>query len=72
MRCTEHTSRINHVAKVLYHERNVEFGDKLKKQQAERKALEAYLKRHQIEAEVLDSEVEGCYHVKYQVNGKTF
>lgn len=67
LRCTEHTSRINHVAKVLYHERNVEFGDKLKKQQAERKALEAYLKRHQIEAEVLDSEVEGCYHVKYQV-----
>lgn len=67
LRCIEHTSRISHVAKVLYHERNVEFGDKLKKHQAERKALEAYLKRQQIEAEVLGSEVEGCYHVKYQV-----
>ena len=72
LRCTEcaDPKHIVHIPKVLYHVRNTADTNKADKYHAEKRALEAHLKRLGICAEVLPAEAKGCFRVKYSVKEK--
>ena len=71
----EHTSKITHIAKVLYHWRKIpgstaaEFSDKSYAQDAGMLALENTIQRKQIKAKVLNGKYPGTYRVKYDILG---
>ena len=69
----EHTDKIYHIQKVLYHWRKVsgstaaEFSDKSYAQEAGRKAIENAMKRRKIEAVVKNGKYPGTYKVEYPI-----
>lgn len=72
----EHTNKIEHIKKVLYHWRKIpgstaaEFSDKSYAQEAGKKALENAMKRRKIDAVVFDGKYPGTYKVEYPINEK--
>jgi glycosyltransferase involved in cell wall biosynthesis len=73
LRVLEHTSKIVHIPKVLYHWRKIpgstaaEFSDKDYAQDAGRKALTGALKRRKIEGKVVNGKTPGTYRVNYSI-----
>ena len=73
LKVLEHSDRICHIPKVLYHWRKVpgstaaEFSGKSYAQDAGRKALESAMKRRSVEATVLDGKYPGTYKVEYRL-----
>ena len=71
----EHTDKIAHIPKILYHWRKVpgstasEFNEKSYAKEAGRVALQRAMKRRRIEAEVLHAKYPGTYRVKYKIEG---
>lgn len=71
----EHTSRITHIPKVLYHWRKIpgstaaEFSDKSYAQEAGIKAIEKAMERKKIKAKVLNGKYPGTYRVQYDLIG---
>jgi GT2 family glycosyltransferase len=69
----EHTDKICHIPKVLYHWRKVpgstasEFSGKSYAQEAGRKSLENAMKRRKIDAKVLNGKYPGTYKVEYPI-----
>ena len=76
LRCVEQTENIVHIPKVLYHWRAHQDSTAENPEsknyafEAGRKAIEAHLKRMNIEAEVLHVEPKGSYRVKYKLKEK--
>lgn len=75
LKVLEHTSKIFHIRKVLYHWRKIPgstaavFGDKSYAQEAGRQALENAMHRRQIEANVTNGLTPGTYKVSYNIIG---
>jgi glycosyltransferase involved in cell wall biosynthesis len=73
LKVLEHTDKIAHIPKVLYHWRKVpgstaaEFSDKSYAQEAGGKALVHAMKRRGIQAEIHKGKYPGTYRVKYQL-----
>ncbi len=73
LKVLEHTNKINHIPKVLYHWRKipgstaVEFSEKSYAQEAGKKALINAMKRRNIEGDVLYGKYYGTYRVKYDI-----
>ncbi len=71
----EHTNKIYHIQKVLYHWRKIpgstaaEFSDKSYAQDAGVKAIKNAIKRRQIKAKVLNGKYPGTYRVQYDIIG---
>jgi len=69
----EHTDKIYHIQKVLYHWRKVsgstaaEFSDKSYAQEAGRKAIENAMKRRKIDAIAKNGKYPGTYKVEYPI-----
>lgn len=69
----EHTDKICHISKVLYHWRKVpgstasEFSGKSYAQEAGRKSLENAMERRKIDAKVLNGKYPGTYKVEYPI-----
>jgi len=74
LKVLEHTKRIVHIPKILYHWRKVagstaaEFNEKSYAQEAGRKALENAMKRRNISAKVENGRYPGTYRVKYTLH----
>jgi len=72
----EHTDKIVHIAKVLYHWRKVpgstasEFSEKSYAQEAGVKALQNAMRRREIRAEVKNGKYPGTYRVQYEIQGE--
>jgi GT2 family glycosyltransferase len=70
LRCIEKTNRIHHIPKVLYHWRKIpgstasEFTHKSYANDAGKKALQKYIERNNIKAEVLNGVFPGVYRIK--------
>ena len=70
------TSHIHHIPKVLYHWRKIpgsaaaEAGAKPYPEQAGRRAIEHYLCRRGVDAEVLSGPVSGLYRVRHRILGQ--
>ena len=77
LKVLEHTDKIYHIQKVLYHWRKIpsstasEFSGKSYAQEAGRKALENAMKRRKIEAIVENGKYPGTYRVKYKIKGNS-
>ncbi len=75
LKVLEHTSKIVHISKVLYHWRKIpgstasEYGEKSYAQDAGRKALENAMQRRDIEATVKNGQTPGTYKVDYPIIG---
>ena len=73
LKVLEHTDKIHHIEKVLYHWRKIpgstaaEYGDKSYAQEAGRKALENAMKRREIQATVVNGQTPGTYKVNYSI-----
>lgn len=73
LKVLEHTDKVHHISKVLYHWRKIpgssaaDFDDKSYAQDAGRKALENALKRRGIKAKVLHGKHTGTYRVLYDI-----
>ncbi|BAF72682.1 glycosyl transferase [Sulfurovum sp. NBC37-1] len=73
LKVLEHTEKISHISKVLYHWRKVpgstaaEYSAKSYAQEAGRKALENAMKRRAIKADVKNGKYPGTYRVKYEL-----
>lgn len=73
LKVLEHTNKVHHISKVLYHWRKIpgssaaDFDDKSYAQEAGLKALENALKRRAIEADVLNGKHTGTYRVVYKI-----
>ncbi|RUM68586.1 MAG: hypothetical protein DSZ08_07940, partial [Sulfurovum sp.] len=71
LKVLEHTDKIYHIQKVLYHWRKVpgstaaEYGEKSYAQEAGRKALENAMKRRDIKALVKNGQTAGTYKINY-------
>jgi len=78
LRLIEQTSRIHHVAKVLYHWRRIpestagREGAKPGAHDAGRLALEDYVRRNKLDAEVLPGAVKYVYRVRYRIKDDPF
>ncbi len=76
LRLIDQTSRIHHVPKVLYHWRRIPEsaagaeGAKAWAHDAGRLALEDYVRRNKLHAEVLPGALKYLYRVRYSVQGK--
>jgi O-antigen biosynthesis protein len=76
LRLMEHTSRIHHVPKVLYHWRKIPEstagieGAKPWAHDAGRLALEDYVRRNRVEAEVLPGAYPYVYRVRFAIRGE--
>jgi glycosyltransferase involved in cell wall biosynthesis len=76
LRLIEQTSRIHHVAKVLYHWRRTpessagREGAKPWAHDAGRLALEDYVRRHKLKADVLPGALKYMYRVRYGIQGE--
>lgn len=72
LKVLEHTDRVVHIDKVLYHWRKIpgstaaEFSDKSYAQDAGKIALKNALKRRGVSGEVLNAKYPGTYRVKYK------
>ena len=75
LKVLEHTDKIYHIQKVLYHWRKIpgstasEFGEKSYAQEAGRKALENAMNRRKIDAIVINGLTAGTYKVEYKIIG---
>ena len=75
LKILEHTDKIYHISKVLYHWRKIpgstaaEYGDKSYAQEAGRKALENAMQRRDIPATVKNGQTPGTYKVDYLIEG---
>ena len=75
LKVLEHTDKIHHITKVLYHWRKVpgstasEYGEKSYAQEAGRKALENAMQRRDINATVKNGQTPGTYKVDYPIVG---
>ncbi|WOE69442.1 glycosyltransferase [Hydrogenimonas thermophila] len=73
LKVLEHTNKIDHIPKVLYHWRKVqgstasEFSSKSYAQEAGRKALENAMKRRDIRAIVKNGKYPGTYKIEYEL-----
>ncbi len=73
LKVLEHTDKIYHIPKVLYHWRKIpgstaaEYTDKSYAQEAGRKALENAMKRRRIKAKVKNGKFPGTYKIEYQI-----
>ena len=73
LKVLEHTNKIHHIKKVLYHWRKIpgstaaEYGDKSYAQEAGRKALENAMQRRGIRASVKNGQTPGTYKVDYDI-----
>ena len=76
LKVLEHTDKIHHIQKVLYHWRKipgstaVEFGEKSYAQDSGVRALENAVERKNIDAEVLNGKYPGTYRVKYTIQNE--
>ena len=76
LKVLEHTDKIHHIQKVLYHWRKIpgstaaEFGEKSYAQEAGRKSLENAIKRRKIDASVENGITAGTYKVNYAIVGE--
>ena len=76
LKVLEHTDRIVHIPKVLYHTRNipestaVESDNKYNAQEAGLKSLDNALKRRGISAKVENAKDPGTYRIKYDIKGE--
>ena len=75
LKVLEHTDKIHHIKKVLYHWRKIpgstaaEYGEKSYAQDAGRKALENAMQRRGISASVKNGQTPGTYKVDYDIIG---
>ncbi|MFW6124431.1 MAG: glycosyltransferase family 2 protein [Acidobacteriota bacterium] len=76
LRFMEHTDRIVHVPKILYHWRvyksstaRVNSGAKDWAYQSQKKVLSDYIKRNNLSAEVVEGAYQGAWRIKYKING---
>ena len=75
LKVLEHTDKIYHIDKVLYHWRKIpgstaaEYGEKSYAQEAGRKALENAMQRRGITATVKNGHTPGTYKVDYTIEG---
>ncbi len=73
LKVLEHTDKIFHITKVLYHWRKIpgstaaEFGEKSFAQEAGKKALENAINRRGIKASVSDGKYPGAYRINYKI-----
>ncbi|CAA6819936.1 MAG: Glycosyl transferase, group 2 family protein [uncultured Sulfurovum sp.] len=73
LKVLEHTNKIHHITKVLYHWRKIpgstaaEYGEKSYAQEAGRKALVNAMERKGIKAEVKNGQTPGTYKVDYAI-----
>ena len=73
LKVLEHTDKIYHIQKVLYHWRKIpgstaaEYGEKSYAQEAGRKSLENAMQRRNIKAEVINGLTAGTYKVNYKI-----
>ena len=68
--CFEHTEKIAHIAEVLFSKRAADlarFGRS--EDRGQKRYIERHLKRTGVDAEVVNSEVPGFFHVKYKIKG---
>ncbi|MEA2048173.1 MAG: glycosyltransferase [Campylobacterota bacterium] len=76
LKVLEHTNKIVHIQKVLYHWRKIPgstaavFSDKSYAQKAGLKALTSTIKRRGIDAKVENGKYPGTYRVKYAIKGE--
>jgi len=76
LKVLEHTDKIYHIDKVLYHWRKIpgstaaEYGEKSYAQEAGRKALENAMQRRGIEATVKNGKTPGTYKVDYTLKSR--
>ena len=74
LKVLEHTTKINHIQKVLYHWRKIpgstaaDFDDKSYAQEAGVKALENAMKRRKLDATVSNGKYPGTYKVSYNIS----
>lgn len=74
LRCSEHSNNIYHIPKVLYHwrahgESTAEDPESKKYAYlAGKNALEDYIQRQSINADVLNTDIYGIYRIKYHLN----
>jgi hypothetical protein len=75
LKILEHTKKIYHIPKVLYHWRKitgstaVKFSEKSYAQESGKKAIENAIKRRDIDAKVSNEKYSGTYRVKYKIVG---
>lgn len=67
LRCVEKTKDAGHIAKVLYHNRNV---DMHPEEKMEKSQLKEHLLREGMSAEILPTEQTGVYHLAYKLKEK--
>ncbi|MDD5210822.1 MAG: glycosyltransferase, partial [Sulfuricurvum sp.] len=73
LKVLEHTDKVHHISKVLYHWRKIpgssaaDFDDKSYAQEAGLRALKNALKRRAIDADVLNGKHAGTYRVLYKI-----
>ncbi len=73
LKVLEHTDKVHHISKVLYHWRKIpgstatEFGEKSYAQEAGVKAIQNALSRRKVDAQVLNGKYPGTYRVKYKI-----
>jgi glycosyltransferase involved in cell wall biosynthesis/SAM-dependent methyltransferase len=76
LKCLEHTDKIQHISKVLYHWRKIpgstaaEFSEKSYAQDAGLNALKNAIKRRDINAQVFIGMHSGIYRIKYDLKEK--
>jgi len=76
LKILEHTDKIHHIPKVLYHWRKIpgstsaEYSDKSYAQEAGRKALENAMQRRDISANVQKGKYPGTYKIEYALKGE--
>ena len=76
LKVLEHTDKIHHITKVLYHWRKIpgstasEYGEKSYAQEAGKKALENAMQRRGIDASVKNGQTPGTYKVDYPIQGE--
>ena len=76
LKVLEHTDKIHHITKVLYHWRKIpgstasEYGEKSYAQEAGKKALENAMQRRGINASVKNGQTPGTYKVDYDIQGE--
>lgn len=76
LKVLEHTDKIYHIDKVLYHWRKIpgstaaEYGEKSYAQEAGRKALENAMQRRGVEASVKNGQTPGTYKIDYTLINK--
>ena len=66
LRLCEKTDKIGHIQKVLYHTRKAENQEEILK--TDKKTIENHLKRVGLEAQIIETSMQGIYDIQYKVN----